>query len=272
MVSQFIDAFNGAGIAREVTLDQLTSLGLPADAGTASGVMSAYAGWARQNSTEGGGVRGITSQAPPARNNTASGMARILGLIMAGQMVFFAFWTAANNSLSLLGEHENGTLARLFTTPANRKSILGAKFGLVAIFGLIQVIFLVGISSLVLNLRWGSPAAMTLAAIGMVVAAGGFGVFVISLLKNTRQAGAVLGGLLTVMGMLSGLFTVGFASPPAALNLGALFTPHGWVMRLWRASIDGAPLIEMLLPLGVCIAMGVIFFAIGYRIFNRRFA
>lgn len=272
MVGQFIDAFNGAGIAREVSLQQLATQGLPADAGTASRVLVAYADWAGKNSPEEGGVRGITTQAPPARQNTASGMARILGLIMAGQMVFFAFWTAANNALSLLGEHEGGTLARLFTTPASRRAILGAKFGLVAIFGFIQVIFLVGISTLVLGLRWGSPAAMAIATVGMVAAAGGFGVFVISLLKNTRQAGAVLGGLLTVLGILSGLFTVGFASPPAALNLSAMFTPHGWAMRLWRASIDGAPLSDMLLPLLVSLAIGVVFFAIGYRFFNRRFA
>ncbi len=272
MVSSFVDAFNGAGVARDVSLQQLSSRSLPAGPDTAAAVMFAYADWAGKASTDGGGLRGITTQAPPARGNTGSGMTRILALIMAGQMVFFGFWTAANNTLSLLAEQEGGTLARLFTTPTNRRTILASKFALVAIFGLIQVIVLVVISSLVLHLRWGSPAAVAFATIGLIAAGGGFGIFIISLLKNTRQAGSVLGGLLTVLGMISGLFTVGFANPPAALNLGGLLTPHGWVMRLWKSAIDGAPLNEAVLPLLICLAMGAVFFAAGYRIFSRRFA
>jgi ABC-type transport system involved in multi-copper enzyme maturation permease subunit len=43
-------------------------------------------------------------------------------------MIFFSFFTASYAMQTILQEDEEGTLARLFTTPTPRSSILAGKF------------------------------------------------------------------------------------------------------------------------------------------------
>ena len=77
--------------------------------------------------------------------------------------------------------------------------------------------------------------------------------------------------ILTAMGMLGGLFTVA-VQMPAGFDLIGRVTPQGWVMQGWRLAVNGSPVNDMLLPFLVMAAVGVVTFAIGARIFNRRFA
>ena len=56
---------------------------------------------------------------------------------------------------------------------------------------------------------------MSLVILGLVVAAAGFGIFVMSFVKSTRQAGPVIGGVLTLTGMVGGLFTTGVTGLPS---------------------------------------------------------
>ena len=81
----------------------------------------------------------------------------------------------------------------------------------------------------------------------------------------------MLGGGLTALGMLGGLFTVA-VQMPAAFDLIGRITPQGWVMQGWRLAITGSPARDLLLPFLVMVVVGVITFTAGARIFNRRFA
>jgi ABC-type multidrug transport system permease subunit len=95
----------------------------------------------------------------------------------------------------------------------------------------------------------------------------------ISFVKTTRQGGPVLGGGLTVLGMLGGLFTANIPGGlPEAFNFIANFTPQGWVLKGWRMALDGQPTGDLLIPLVVTVVMGVVMFAIGAVMFRRRYA
>jgi ABC-type multidrug transport system permease subunit len=112
-----------------------------------------------------------------------------------------------------------------------------------------------------------------LALTGQVIAATGLGVLRIAFVKSTRQGGPVLGGGLTTLGMLGGLFTASIpGGMPAAMNVIANFTPQGWVLKTWRMVMDGQSVSELLLPFVVLVAMGVVMFVIGAMMFRRRFA
>ena len=175
--------------------------------------------------------------------------------------------------MSILEESEEGTLARLFTTPTDRTSILAGKFAAVFILVIMQGLVLMIAGRLIFRINWGEPASIALALIGQVIAATGLGVLLISLVKNTRQGGPVLGGGLTALGMLGGLFTANMPNAlPPAMNTIANFTPQGWVLKAWRLVMDGSSAGELFIPFAVMVTMGVVMFVIGARMFRKRFA
>jgi ABC-2 type transport system permease protein len=170
-----------------------------------------------------------------------------------------------------LKEDEEGTLPRLFTTPTPRPAILGGKFVGVFVTIAVQVVVLLAAARLLFRVQWGQPLSVFLVVLGLVVAAAGFGVFVISFIKNTRQAGPVLGGLLSITGMLGGLFTVNILMPQAFTTLN-LFFPQGWVLRGWKLALSGTSPAELLLPVAVMLAFGAALFAAGAVMFRKRYA
>ncbi|HEX5807114.1 MAG TPA: ABC transporter permease, partial [Anaerolineales bacterium] len=204
---------------------------------------------------------------------TVDPIQKMRGLTMAGQMIFFAFFTGAYSMMSILQEAEEGTLARLFTTPTDRTSILTGKFVAVFITVVLQGLVLMVAGHYAFGINWGEPGSIALALAGQVIAATGLGVLLISFVKSTRQGGPVLGGGLTALGMLGGLFTANMPNAmPAAMDMIANFTPQGWVLKTWRMVMDGQSTGELLLPFVVMTAMGLVMFAVGAMMFRRRFA
>jgi ABC-2 type transport system permease protein len=196
-----------------------------------------------------------------------------MGLTMAGQMIFFAFFTGGNAMMTILREDEEGTLARLFTTPTDRTKILTGKFLAVFITVLLQGIVLMVAGRLAFGIDWGKPAGIALALTAQVIAAAGLGVLLISFVKSTKQGGPVLGGGLTILGMLGGLFTMNIpGGMPEAFNAIGNFTPQGWVLKGWRMVLDGNAAVDLLIPFLVTVAMGILMFAIGAMMFKRRYA
>jgi ABC-2 type transport system permease protein len=169
-------------------------------------------------------------------------------------------------------EDEEGTLARLFTTPTSQGDILGGKFLGVLIALIFQTIILIGAAMLLFKINWGQPLSITLVTAGMIVAATGFGVMVMSFVKSTRQTGPVLGGVLVIAGMLGGLFTTGIPNLPAAFDSIMLSMPQGWAMHAWKLTLANASPSEVLLPAAVMTLMGVLFLVVGVLFFRRRFA
>jgi ABC-2 type transport system permease protein len=150
---------------------------------------------------------------------------------------------------------------------------LTGKFAAVFMLVIMQGIVLMIAGHYVFGINWGEPLSAVLALTGQVVAATGLGVLLISFVKSTRQGGPVLGGGLTALGMLGGLFTANIPNAmPPAMDVIASFTPQGWVLKAWRLVMDGGSAGELLVPFAVMMVMGVVMFAIGAMMFRRRFA
>jgi ABC-2 type transport system permease protein len=269
MITSLLDGFTGSRIALQVIQERGG-----ASEGAAT-LVEKYQSWyidfqrALFHDPERAALRMVV---PSASTEAVAPMQQVLTMIMAGQMIFFAFYTGAYSMMSILQEQEEGTLARLFTTPTDRALILAGKFLAVVLTVIGQGLVLMVAGRLAFGVVWGQPASVALALVGQVVAAAGVGVMLISLVKNTRQAGAVLGGGLTALGMLGGLFTASMPGMPALFDTLSLFTPQGWVLKGWEAAIAGGTPGELLLPFGISIGIGIIMFAIGAVLFRRRFA
>lgn len=277
VVSQFIDGFAGSEIASDVVDAQLTRRGVTVDARLQQEIMVSYARWSAelgQRRGEGGASLVDVRSVGKAEGESQDPLMQILRPIMTGMMIFYAFFTAANSARSILDEEEAGTLSRLFTTPTAVSTILAGK--VLAVFAtlVVQVAVLVAFGAVILGMSWGAPLPVGLAALGLVVLASSFGIFLTSLLENTDQVGIVFGGVMTVTGMvgINAMFTGNLTGTSGATDLIALFTPQGWAMRGWRVVLQGGGVADLLLVLGVMVALSVVFFTIGVRRFERRFA
>ncbi len=266
VLQRLLDAFSGSTILVNTYRQASRSAGKTPDSRVIAGLLQQYQAAAQS------GAAPLAVRAPGGGEDVSALFRRMMSSIFAGLMVFFAFYTGAYTALSLVREHEDGTLARLFTTPVGRARILGGKMLSVVATVAVQAAVLVIASTLFFGLRWGQAGSTVLALAGTVVTTSGFGVMLASFIKTTRQGGPVLGGGLSVAGMLGGLFTQAVPNMPAAFNRVALCLPQGWVMRGWNLAIAGRSVSGMFVPLGVMLVWGVVCFAVGVMVFRRRFA
>lgn len=277
MVTMMIDGVAGGGIAIETIMERQQLNNMEPDPQQIPSWIQRYGDWYRefQRDLFHHPEKAVLVIAAPAagESETADPIQKMMGLTLAGQMIFFAFFTGAYSMMSILREGEDGTLARLFTTPTDRTSILAGKFLAVFFTVTLQGLVLMVAGHYAFGIHWGDPAGVALALTGQVIAATGLGVLLISFVKTTRQGGPVLGGGLTTLGMLGGLFTANIpGGMPAVFNTIGTFIPQGWVLKTWRMVMDGQPTAELLVPFLVLTAMGVVMFAIGAVLFRKRFA
>ena len=150
--------------------------------------------------------------------------------------------------------------------------ILGGKFLSVFVTTGVQALVLLAAGGLAFGIHWGPWPTVALATASLVVAASGFGILLMSFVKNLRQAGAVSGGVLTVTGMLGGLFTVAVPGMPPAFEALTRCMPQGWALSVWRVALNGGGLGDALASGLVLLVMGTVFFALGVALFRRRLA
>jgi ABC-2 type transport system permease protein len=277
MVTMMVDGVAGGGIAIQTIMERQQANGIQTNPSQIPSWIQRYGDWYREFQRDlfhRPEKAALVLVAPSAgETNTADPLTQLMGLTMAGQMIFFAFFTGGNSMMSILQEHEEGTLARLFTTPTERTKILAGKFLAVFITVLIQGIVLMIAGRIAFGIQWGQIASVALALTAQVIAAAGLGVLLISFVKSTKQGGPILGGGLTILGMLGGLFTMNIPGGlPEAFNAIGNFIPQGWVLKGWRLALDGSAAGDLLIPFLVTVAMGIIMFAIGATMFRRRYA
>lgn len=261
ILGQFSDSLAGMKIAMMVTFAQP---GAKTDMTAIGAVVQQYMAW-----TQNPGAT-ITVRTPPsAPAKPASPLTQIVGPIMGGMLIFFAFFTGASSTQTILTEDEEGTLPRLMTTPTSQTTILGGKFLAVGLTVLVQVTLLLIAASLVFGIQWGALPNVALTAVGIICCATTFGIFLTSWVKSTRQAGAVYGGLMTVTGMVGmmGVFTGGGAGETASLVM-----PQGWAVRGLMMSMNQAVLSDVAFNMLVLLAWSLVFFVIGVLRFQKRFA
>jgi ABC-2 type transport system permease protein len=273
ILNRFMDGMSGVKIAVNVFLDEAD----PKDDALAGQVVDEYLhiSLAQNDDPEKAllDIRSPASRPVDHSSETSTMLLRIIGPIMAGMMVFYAFYTATSTAQSILREEEERTLPRLFTTPTSQATILTGKFLAVFMTVLVQIIVLIVVSNLIFGIHWGDFAPVALVAAGTVFSASSFGIFVNSFLKSTRQGGAVFGGILTVTGMLGmiSIFTSG--SPTAAImsDTVSLMVPQGWAVRGLQQVMNGQPPASILISFLGLLAWSVVFFTVGVLRFNKRY-
>lgn len=273
MVTSLLDGVAGGGVAFKVLNERAEASGQTLDPATISTFFEKYAAWyadfqrAMFHSPE---KAALTVKSPAEKSDVGDSLRTMMGMVMSGQLIFFSFFTGAYAMMSILQESEEGTLARLFSTPTNRTTILAGKFLAVLFTVIIQGIVLLIAGHYLFRINWGEVGSFVLSFLGQMFASVGLAVLLVSFVQNSKQGGLVFGGALTTLGMISGLFTTNIEIK--AFDLMGNFTPQGWVLKAWKLSLAGSPAGELVVPFLVLVAMGIVMFAIGARMFRRRFA
>ena len=179
-------------------------------------------------------------------------------------------------SVSIFGGQNEFRIAILdFEVMTTREDFRYVGKGLAAVFTLvIQVIVLMTFGRVIFKIDWGDPLPIFLAGLGLVLVAASTGLFLVSLLDNTRQAGIVFGGVLTLTGMLGliPVFTASAPNQPDSIKAVSLLVPQGWAILGFTTAIDGGTVSDMLPILAVLLAWSLMFVFIGQYRLQRRFA
>lgn len=273
ILNRFMDGMAGVKIAVNVFLDEADSN----EYAMAGQVVQLYL---KDSLAESDDVEeellDVRSPANGQKNDAAETqnlMLNIIGPIMGGMMVFYAFYTGASTAQNILKEEEERTLPRLFTTPTSQATILTGKLLSVFMTVCVQVIVLLVAARLLFGIQWGDTLSVSLMAAGIIFTASSFGIFVNSFVKSTKQAGVLFGGVLTVTGMM-GMIKIFAMNSAIANKMGdtiSLLVPQGWAVRGLMQSMNGDPINSVLTTVLVSLVWSVAFFAVGVWRFNRRY-
>jgi ABC-2 type transport system permease protein len=266
ILAQYMDGMSGARIAVEVSTQQTGSSDPQAIGQTIQQYMAA--------SPSGDPTAALLDVRAPATAKTPKNpISAIVGMILGGMTVFYAFFTGASATQSILTEDENGTLPRLFTTPTSKSMLLSGKFLAVCLTVTVQMIVMLILGRLIFGIHWGAILPLALVTAGSIVAASGFGLFLISLFKNNKQSSVIFGGVVTVTGMLGmvKVFMMGVSGPTWADTV-SLFVPQGWATRGLIQVMNGAAITDILPTVAGLIGIGAVLFTIGVLRFQKRYA
>lgn len=269
IMNRFMDSIAGIKIAVDQATEAAESGADPRSAGLA---VQDYLSSSRTQTSD-PAAEFLVERTPAGRAEQTNPVVAIIAPIMAGLMVFYAFYTGTSSAESILQEDQQRTLPRLFATPTPRGQILTGKFLSVFLTVLVQVITLIFVARFLFGIEWGQPGAVALASAGVIFSASSMGIFVNSLLKDTRQGGMIFGGVLTVSGML-GMVRVFAVNSASAARLGdtvGLLVPQGWAVRAMLLAQGQHSAGDLLPTLLVLLAWGGVFFVVGVWRFRKRY-
>jgi ABC-2 type transport system permease protein len=211
---------------------------------------------------------------PTAEDGSSNEAVAIVSMIMAGMTIFYVFFTGANSGLSILREEEAGTLPRLFTTPTPVSVVLSGKFLAIGLTISVQLSVLLLVGYLVFQIQWGQLLPVVLVSLATIVSASAFGIFLLSWVKTERQAGAAIGGVVTILGMMGMMptFIKGMPNPPPFVDTIAHLVPQGWAVEGLDITLRGGSTLDVLLNVIVLLAWGIAFMVMGLARFRNRYA
>lgn len=181
-----------------------------------------------------------------------------------GYTIYGIFWIVSLLAGSVLQEKREGTFRRLLVAPMNRAVMLAGKLVPYYIINLIQLVIMLGASSLLFGMSLGhSWAGLVVVSVAAAATATGLGVLVSALARTEAQVGGLTVLLLLTMSALGGCFVPRFIMPGWLKTIG-LITPHAWALDAYQdLLVRGYGLLEVLPKVGGLAVFAIIFFAIG---------
>ncbi len=180
--------------------------------------------------------------------------------MVPGYSFMFAFFLIRTMATTVLAERNVGTFRRLLSTPVSRPAILLGKILPYFIIVIVQVLALLGVSSLVFDIGIGeSLPALLLITVASAASVVGLGIMVAALVKTAGQAGGLALLLVIAMAAVSGAMF-----PEIQVPFVQYATPHYWAIQGFQDVISrGLGIFAVSMEAGILLGMAAIFFGIG---------
>ncbi len=185
-----------------------------------------------------------------------------------GFAVLFLLLTVTAGTRSILDERREGTLARMSTTPSRRATILAGKMTGVFITGVFQVSVIIGATTFLFGLEWGSFLGVVLLILGASCACSGWGMIIAAFAKTSAQVSGVGASMMLVFGILGGTF-IPIENFPEFLQYIARITPNFWAIRGFSSLASGAVTADILGNAGIMALTGLVLLGVSALIFAR---
>jgi len=188
----------------------------------------------------------------------------------AGQLVTWGLITFLAASSVLLHERDAGTLARLFSTPTSRGTILAGKLFSRYLLGMTQMLLLVLFGWAVLGVDWGrSPVALMLVLLSFGLMGVSLGVALATVVRTAQAASALSTFLSIVLAALGGAWWPLEITPSLYRQVARIF-PTTWAMKAFEAIfLHGAGAAEVLPEVGILLAYALVFALLGVWRFRQ---
>lgn len=191
--------------------------------------------------------------------------------LSAGMGMFFLFFTVQFGVSGLLEEERNGTLARLFTAPIRRESVIAGKGLLSVLLGVFSMVILAAATTLLMGADWGHPLGVLVLILAGVLSGTGIMALVAAVAKTPEGAGNLGSIIAVILGMLGGtFFQIGQGDD--FLSRLSFITPHAWFLRGLGDLAGDASWTSVLPAAGAMMIFAVVTGVIGWVMLQRRFA
>jgi ABC-type multidrug transport system permease subunit len=268
VVQSVVGSLNGARAAAGTSAQLAASLGVTDSAelsALATQTAQAFAGLAQTS-----GPVTLEQRAPAVPGAGQPKSPNVASQVLLGMMLFFMLFGAATPARSILDEHRQGTLSRLFTTPTPRSAILVGKYVAVFLVVLIQAVVLLVAGRFLMGAHWGSLGPVIILTLVSALVAASLGLLTVSYAKTPAQAGAGSAAIFVFLGLISGNF-VGSANIGGTFAIVRRISPIGWLMEGWDNLLFGGSWSSIALPVGAALAFALAFFGIATFFFRRRY-
>jgi len=176
----------------------------------------------------------------------------------------------ATFAISIVHERTTGTFQRLRIGPISQADILAGK-GLACFLTCASVIgLLVVVGKLVFKVPIGSPAMFLLGVVCTCLCFVGLMMLVSTLGKTEQSVGGAGWAILMILAMFGGGM-MPLAFMPSWMRSVSHFSPIKWgILALEGGIWRDFTLTEMLLPCGILLGLGAVFFALGVLMLRRQ--
>jgi len=178
-------------------------------------------------------------------------------------------FTVTYGGRSLLVENRQGTLARLLVSPTTVTEVMGGKVTGIFLTGVMQLLILIGGTSLLFQLKWGDPLAVLALVLAAAFAATGWGMIIAALLKTPGQIASVGSAVMLIFGLLGGSF-FDVTMLPNWVQTASLISPNTWGMRGFLSLARGGTIVSVTTPILALVIMGGVLFIVAVVWITKR--